>query len=249
MAVTETATGTMLETEGISTPEVKGKTPATEGKVSPEDEAKYSQKQLDRLLQQATSEAGRLRKEVELERDTLKSQIMTKESAIGDIQSERDSLQTQIEGLTENDPKKFDLVKKDRELRERERKHKDNLRALEEKEAKINVRAEKADAFELEVLMESIADEYEDGDKDRLVKMCATAGAKTEETIRQIADILWSKTTAKKAPLKKVAGSTRGGGTESLEDLMEQAKNLKGKTPAQIAELRKKIDEARKRIT
>ena len=146
-AVTETETGTMLGTPGSETPGAKGKTPATEKQVSPEDEPKYSQNQLDLMLQQATSEAGRLRKEVEVERDTLKSQIQTKESELGDIQAERDSLQTQIEGLTENDPKKFDLVKKDRDLRVRETKLKTDTQALGERETKVNTRAEKADAL------------------------------------------------------------------------------------------------------
>ena len=250
MAVTDTDTGTMTETEGTKTPEAEVKTPATEKQVSPEDEPKYSQKQLDLMLQQATSEAGRQRIEAEVERDNLKSQIQTKESAVVDIQAERDSLQTQIEGLTENDPKKFDLVKKDRELKERERQHKENLRILEERETKVNARAEKADAFDAEILMETIAEEYEDGDKAQLVKMCSTAGAKTEETIRQVAEILWGKAKTpkaeKKAPLKKVTGDTKGGGTESLEDLLEKAKHLKGKTPAEVAELNKKITAARK---
>ena len=253
MAVAETEPGTMIEVVEPSTPTTKDKIPATE-KVSPEDEPKYSQNQLDLMLQQATSEAGRQRKDAETERDTLKSQIQTKESELGDIQSERDSLQTQIEGLTNDDPKKFDLVKQDKQLRERERQHKTNIRAFEERETKVNARAEKADAFEAEVLMETIADEYEDGDKAQLVKMCTTAGAKTEETIRQVANILWGKAktpTGKKktTTLKKVSGTTAGSGTESLDELLEQAKNLKGKTPAEVTELQKKINVAHKKIT
>ena len=253
MAVAETEPGTMIEVVEPSTPTTKDKIPATE-KVSPEDEPKYSQNQLDLMLQQATSEAGRQRKDAETERDTLKSQIQTKESELGDIQAERDSLQTQIEGLTENDPKKFDLVKKDKDLRIGETKLKTDTQALEDERAKVNARAERADAFEAEVLMETIADEYEGGDKAQLQSMCKTAGAKTEDTIRQVADILWGKAktpTGKKTTttLKKVSGNTAGGGTESLDELLEQAKNLKGKTPAEVAEIQKKINEARKKIT
>ncbi len=251
-AVTETVPGTTTEVVESSASATKAGTPATE-KVSPEDEPKYSQNQLDLMLQQATSEAGRQRVAAEQERDTLQSQIQTKESELGDIQSERDSLRTQIDGLTENDPKKFDLVKLDRNLRDRETKYKTNLSTLEVRETKVNARAEKAEAFEAEVLMETIADEYEGGDKTQLVKMCATSGAKTEETIRQIANILWGKAKApagkKKTTLKKVSGETKGGGTETLEDLLDQAKNLKGKTPAQVSEINKKIRAAQKSKT
>jgi len=248
--VTEIEPGTMPDAKGIEAPEAKGKTPAPR-KVSPEDELRYSQNQLDDFVQRATSEAGRLKKEAEMERDTLKSQIQTKESELGSIQAERDSLQTQIEGLTENDPKKFDLVKQDKQLRERERTLTASLGTLEERERKVAEREEKVNSFNASVLIETIADEYEGGDTAQLKKMCATAGATTEESIREVATILWGKAKApsgekKTPPVKKVPGNTEGGGTESLEELQRQAQNLKGKTPAQIADIKKKLLEAQK---
>ncbi len=259
-AVTETETGTIpgtVEQAAQVASAAKGKTPGTEKQVSPEDKPTISQNQVNLLLQQATSEAGRLRKIAEDERDTFKTQIQTKESDIGSIRAERDSLQEKIEGLTENDPKKFDLVRQDRELREKQRLYETNLHNLEERETKVNERVGKAETFEAEVLMETIADEYEDkddptkGDKAQLIKMCTTAGAKTDETIRQVADILWGKakapTAEKKTPLKKVTGNTLGGGTESLEDLLQV--NVKKLPFAERAEFGKKLEAARKNIT
>jgi len=250
-AVTEPEAGTTPEVVEPSTSTTKAGTPATKEQVSPEDEPKYSQKQLDLMLQQATSEAGRQRAAAEQERDTLKSQIQTKESELGDIQAERDSLQTQIEGLTENDPKKFDLVKLDKQLRERERQHKANIRTLEEEKTKVNAGLEKVSAFEAEVLMETIADEYEDGDKAQLQSMCKTTGAKTEETIRQIANILWGKaktpTGTKKTLLKKVSGITKGGGTESLSELLKV--NIKKLSYQERIEHQKKLNAFRSKIT
>ena len=249
-AVTETVPGTTTEVVEPKASTTKAGTPATE-KVSPEDEPKFSQNQLDLMLQQATSEAGRLRKDAETERDTFKSQIQTKETELGDIQSERDTLQTEIEGLTENDPKKFNLVKQDRQLREREQKLTTDQTALEVREADVNTRLGKAEAFEAEVLMETVADEFEDGDKAQLVKMCTAAGAKTDETIRQIANILWGKaktpTGEKKPSLKKVSGETKGGGTESLEDLLKV--NVKKLPYAERVEHGKKLNAFRTKIT
>jgi len=252
MAVTDTDPGTKVETPGQETPGAEAQTPGAEQQVSPEDEPRYSQKQWDAFAHQMKSDSGRVQKELETARDNLQARVDTATSQIEDVQAERDSLQTQIEGLTENDPKKFDLVKQDKDLRARERKYKENLRTLEGRETNVNSRLEKAETFELEVLIETVADEYEDGDKDQLKRMTEATGAKTEEDIRRNAEILWGKSTPKgekKTPLKKVSGETKGGGTESLEDLLEQAKHLKGKTPAEIDDLQKKIDAARKRIT
>ena len=250
MTVETTTPGTMPKAEGTKPPEVGGKTPET-GKVSSGEEKLYTQKQLDAFIHAAKSEAGRTAKEVEKERDTLKSQLTSKESEIEDIHSERESLQKQIEDLSSNDPKKFDLIKKDRELRERERKAKQKERDLEAKERANADRIAKADAFEVELLCEAVADEYEGGDSKILHSICKTAGVKDEGAIHNLADTLWSKQTSPskegKEPLKTYSGYTEGGGKESIEDLLKV--NVKNLSYQERLIHQKKLNEVRKAIT
>src|SRR3990167_9061188 len=137
LGVEERTKGAMPKTEGDKTPEVEGKIPE-EATLSPEDETPiYSQRQTDALIHAAKSDWGRQSKLVEEERDKLKTQLKTKETELEDIQSEREALNTQIDDLTSDDPKRFDLIKRDRELRERERNTKNRLTTLDERETKL----------------------------------------------------------------------------------------------------------------
>ncbi len=220
MAVAEEIrTGTMPAPEGTKPPERKGKTPEAESKVSPEQEERlYTQGQADALVHAAKSEAGRKVKEIEAERDTLKSQMSSNETKVADIQAERDSLQEQIEELSSTDPKKFDLIKRDKTLRDQQRKFKENEQKLVDREQKLGEREKKVSGFEREVLIETIADEYEDGDSAKLKKAVSAFDNPTEEQIRTIAEIIFTAKTEtpekpKKPSLKPDSGKSRGGST------------------------------------
>jgi len=221
LAVAEKEKGTMTLEKGQekSTPESEVKTPESVSRVSPEEEEQpiYTQKQSEALIHAAKSEAGRQVKAIETERDNLKSQIATKESELGDIQSERDSLQQQIEDLSSDDPKKFDLIKRDKNLRDREREVNGKISTLDDREQKLSEREKKVSGFELEVLIESVADEYEDGDSAKLKKALSVFENPTEEQARNIADIIFTNKTegAEEKPktIKPDSGKTRGGST------------------------------------
>jgi len=218
MPVTKEAEGTKTD---VVEQEAKAKTSAEEvkapeaEKVSAEEERIYSQKQVDELIHAAKSDAGRLRTVAETERDTLKSQIMTKENELGDIQAERDSLRKDIEDMSSDDPKKFDLVKRDRELRSEQSKLKSRLTELDDRENKLSEREKKVSSFEMEVLIESVADEYKDGDSAKLKKALSAFENPTEEQVKNIGAILFSeKSEGEKAEkLKPDSGKSRGGST------------------------------------
>jgi len=211
--------GTMPEPEGTKPPEGKGKTPEAESKVSPEQEERlYTQSQTDALVHAKDSEWGRRFKVVETERDTLKSQMASNDAKVADIQSERDSLQEQMEELSSTDPKKFDLIKRDKVLRDQQRQINDRTKGLDEREQKLVEREKKVTGFEREVLVETIADEYEDGDSAKLKKAVSVFDNPSEEQIRNIAGIIFStKAEAaekpKKPPLKPDSNRSRGGST------------------------------------
>ena len=246
MPVTTTPEGTMPGTEGTKPPEVKGKIPEGGKEVSAEDKL-YTQRQLDAFIHAAKSEIGRNVKDLERERNDLKSQLQTKTSEVEDIKSERESIQQQIEDLSSEDPKKFDLIKRDKELRDRERKARERERDIEAKERVNAERIARADAFEVELLCESIADEYEGGNSMMLHNICKATGVKTEEAIHNLADTLWSKTPEPvKEPLKTYSGYTGGGGKESFEDLMKV--NVKNLTYQEKLAHQKKLNEARKSL-
>lgn len=220
MPVTEKEKGTMTEEEeqAKAASESKVKAPEPESRVSAEEEPLvYTQKQADALVHAAKSESGRKSKEIEVERDNLKSQIETKESELGDIQAERDSLQTQIEELSSDDPKKFDLIKKDKDFRDRERQLKTRLSDFDKKERGLAEREKKLITFELDVLIEEVTDEYEDGDSARLKKALSVFENPTEEQVKNIADIIFSKKPegpeGEEKKLKPDSGKSKGGST------------------------------------
>lgn len=246
-AVTESDKGTMAEAKGSSAPEAEVKTPDEVSKVSPKEE-KVEEKptltvtQHEALIHMATSEAGRLQKAAETERDGFKTRAEKAEALAEDIQAERDRLQTDIEGLTNDDPKKFDLVKRDKELRDAQRTLQtatDDL-ATEAKAHEETVKI--ATDTMLEIAIWDIATEYEGGDPVILKNLCATLGVTTEEKAREVAGNLWEKA-EEKVPAKK--GESEGevkeklsldpGGSHGVGEKTEQEKlderfpSMKGK--------------------
>ena len=102
----------------------------------------YTEAELKKSLSDALAKQGREhKKQLEMianERDSLKTQIQAKEYDIDDVASEREELRKQIDELSKDDPDKFSLVKRDRDLKERERKYKADLRALELEKSSYN---------------------------------------------------------------------------------------------------------------
>jgi len=200
---------------------VDGKTPEKAGTVSPEKETPlYTQSQLDALVQSGRSELGRKLKAVEVERDTIKTKNSELETNIEDIQGERDSLETEIEELAKGDPRKFDLVKKDKELRQKERDLKGKLTDVESRESVLNEKEKKINSSNMESLMGTVAGEYDDGDKTRLGKMVSTYDNPSEEKVREIAAIMFTrKAGSPKLPTPNAYKGITDGGTDGLDNL------------------------------
>ena len=246
--MTQPQPGTMLDTKGTDTPfGIEGKIPGAETGKASEEEKLYTQKQADAFVHAAKSEAGREAKKLERERDDFKSKLEAKDGDIEDISQERETLRKQIEDLSSDDPRKFDLIKMDRQLKDREQKLKTSERELKAQIRANEARLAKAEAFEVDVLCEEIAEDYDDGDSKKLRNLCKTTGVKDEEIIRGLADTLWSKKTPQSGgttpALKTLPGHTAGGGTESLAGLLNV--NIKKLTFQERLEHQKKLESAR----
>jgi len=225
---------------------------------TPEEE---QQAAITKAVREATGKQGREHKlilsTVTKERDDFKSRAEAAESKIESIEDERKSLREQIDDLTSDDPRKFDLVKRDRQLRDRETKLKADLQAEETKRKSYEARIAKAAEFETKMMVFDIAAEYENPEPDKLEEKVKEFEEKlgvkltNEDQIRSVAEILWGESEGtkppKKKPMKTDSGRTDGGGSESLESLMK--KNVKNMTYQEKLEHQKKLNEARKALT
>lgn len=212
------------QTEQDKTPKPADVTPkATEPSLeqkepSPEQEPKtLTITEAKQLAQFARMDAGRVQKTAEDERDIAQTALAVKEVELTDIAEEREKLNTQIDELSSNDPAKFNIVKKDRDLILRENALKTERRAEEAKWKTNEERVKKAEDHLREIAINEIAANYEGGDAAKLVTLCKTFGANTEEEITKLADAIWSKKTPgtpepETPPLKPFSGRTSGGG-------------------------------------
>lgn len=229
--VTESTTDAMAKEEGRAkaTPDAEAKTPGSASTVSPEKGPPiYTQEQSDALVRAASKEAaaheaGRESKKTEATIASLNDQIT-------DITAEREKIQAEIEELTKDDPGQFDLVKKDKDLRERERQLKTERTALDSEKQVHGEAIKLAQDTLLEISIWEIATEYDSGDPVKLKDNIAEFEEKfkikisDEEGIRTIADSIWAKKAKepeKKEPgdasLKTFSGKTDGGKGEKTE--------------------------------
>jgi len=206
VAVTESTTGTRPKAEGTNTPSVESGTPEKAGQVSPT----YSQEEVARLIQEAKhsgrSEGGRDWQKLESEVNSLKDNL-------ADITDEREELKARMEELASDDPDKFNLIKKEQDLRARERKYKTDLRDLERKgEAQAGTVKMAQDTLR-EISINDIASEYMGGDAMKLKDLCDTFSATSDDQIRKVADTLWEKGPQEPSapPLRPYSGHTDGG--------------------------------------
>jgi len=230
--VEERTKGTKEEVEGQAqvAPSAEPRTPEDASKVSPKEEKPiYTQKQADALLKAQEhalrSDIGRDLKTLTTERDNFKSEKGKLESALADIQTERDKIQTDLEEATSDDPKKFDLVTRDKQLRDTQRQLKTDADALKADQEANAEKVKLATDTLFEISVWEIAAEYQSGDPVKLKDLCTTFTATSEEQIRKVADTIWQKVNAKSAPagekavpLKLVDGETTGGGGETDEE-------------------------------
>ncbi len=236
--VTESTTGTTTEAEGINTPEAEVETPETASKVSSKEKKveipTITQTQHEALLHMATSESGRLQKVAETERDELKTKTEKADELLEDIQEERDRLQAANEELTSDDPKKFDIVTRDKELRAAQKLLKTATDELATKNQESDERIKLADSTLLEIAIWEVATEYKGSDPVRLKNLCASLGVTTEAKLREVAGNLWEKAEAK-APEKKAEGEgepkeklnlhhgdNHGGGNRTEQDRLDE---------------------------
>ena len=200
---------------------------------SPEQEPKtLTITEAETLAQLARMDAGRAQKTAEIERDTAQTALAAKDVELTDIAEEREKLNTQIDELSSSDPAKFNIIKKDRDLLLRENKLKTDIRTAEATLKTNEERIKKAEDHEREISTNEIAAKYEGGDAAKLVTLCKTFGANTEEEITKVADTLWQKKVADPnapgtPPLKPFSGKTTGG-AEDLSDLSPREKIQKG---------------------
>lgn len=230
MTVTETETGTMEKESKLdkATFETKAKTPEQESKVSSEEKI-YTESQHEAIVHSLKSEHGRLLKEVEAERDSLKSQIMTKSNELEDVQADIGTLEKKIEDMSSDDPAKFDAVKELKALRQERRDLNTKLRGLDTREQQLTEREKKVNSFELEVLFETVADEYEDGDAARLKKAVSVFENPTEEQVRSIAESFWNKKAVVEEPkTPRPFGAITQGGGKSFKDASADDKLTEG---------------------
>lgn len=199
------------------TPKVVEPSPVQQ-EPTPEPEPKtLTLGEAEKLAQLARMDAGRAQKTAETDRDTAQTALAAKEVELTDIGEEREKLNTQIDELSSNDPAKFNIVKKDRDLLLRENKLKTGIRALEADKKEHGETVKWAQDHKREIFINEIAVKYEGGDAAKLVSLCQTFGANSEEEVTKVADTMWSKKAPgtpdpETPPLKPFSGKTTGGG-------------------------------------
>ena len=210
-----------------------------EGEPSPKEALKtLTLDEAERLAQLARMDAGRAQKAAEVERDSIKAQLESKETELEEVVAEREKLKTEVDDLASGDPARFNIVKKDRDLIERERKLKTGIQSLETDKQANAEEVKWAKDTRREVTIWETATKYEGGDPVKLKDLCETFGANTTDQITKVAETLWPKKTSEPKepetpPLKPFSGRTSGGGgftpdkktpDETLKEGFKQAK-------------------------
>ena len=197
----------------------------------------YTEADITKAISDALAKQGREHKKaldsVTAEKDTFKAQFGAKESELTDIAEERKSLQSQIDELASDDPDKFNITRKDRELRERETTLKATAQAMETEKQAWGDTVKMAKDTLRETAIWEISGSYEGGDPVKLKELCVKFDINSEEKIREVADTLWAPKVEKpQAPVIKAdSGVTSGGGTDwrSLPPQQQIAYGLKQK--------------------
>src|SRR3990167_11064703 len=160
----------------------------------------YTQAEVDKVKEDAVHDAlmkrGRDWKTLEDEKNSLSNQLK-------ELQSTKSKLSIQLDELANENPDKFNVVKKFRELDEWEKKLNHNK---EEHDSAIKQEREAMDAekqthqatiqmaisTQREIDAFEIAEEFQGGDAPKLKALAETMGADTKDKIRKIAETLWT---------------------------------------------------------
>ena len=207
-------TGVTPITEAAKSASAKDGIPAGEPVSS--DKETYTRKELEAIVHQVSSEAGRTRAAIEKERDTFKSQAEKLTTELTGNQTEIDSLQTKIDGLSSDDPEKYEAAKEMKALREERKTLKADRDTFETEKKSHSERLTLAETTLREIALFEIAREYEGGDPEKLKDLCETFKAASDEQYRKGAEKLWlKKGTIPNEPLKLDGGSSGGALTDA----------------------------------
>jgi len=184
----------------------------------------YTQAEVDKVKEDAVHDAlmkrGRDWKTLEDEKNSLSNQLK-------ELQSTKSKLEIQLDELANENPDKFNVVKKYRELDETERRlnqerEEHNSRIRQERETMDAERQTHQAAIQMalsaqrEIDAFDIAEEFQGGDAARLKDLAEIMGKNSKEDIRKIAETLWTRKDTAEAnpPLKLDSGLTIGGLSE-----------------------------------
>lgn len=222
MGVEESNSGTMVAEKGQQSPDSKAKTPEEASKVSPEEEPKiYTQKQADALVHAVKSESGREKASLEKQVTELTGKLKAKDDEISDVNEEIKKLEDRVDGLTKDDPEKFEAVKELRAAREERRQLKTDRRTLEDEKTTHAEQVKVANETMREINIWEISSEFQDADPVKLKGLCDSVGVNSVEQIRQVAETIWAKkegTPEPKAEAPKVYSGESEGGTQKTYD-------------------------------
>jgi len=195
-----------------------------QGSTSSENARTYTQEEYNKAMEKVKSdllaEAGRRYKPIEDENVTFKSQLATNQGLIKQYESQVAKLNSELDELAKanSDTQWWIKSKRENELERAtlEKEKSDFLKTKEEFEKSSQADKERIARFDLEVLATNIADDYENGDGDKLFRAALGHKDQSAEGLHELAGLMWNK----KAPEKQVqarqlnpdSGATNGGG-------------------------------------
>jgi len=189
----------------------------------------YTEAEKSKAVSDALADAGRKHKlelePVVRERDSYKKEVTTIKQGLDALSQERDDLKITIDELSKEDPERFNLLEKDRDLKNRERKLKDELAGLETERTDWKERLTKVETFERNENIRNVAADYEGITEEKLKVLCDRLKLTTLEQIQAAAETLGTKKAVKvedetsNTNLHVDSGVTRGGGGDRIGDL------------------------------
>lgn len=209
------------------------KTETTQAKVEPAPTAKtYSQEDYDKAVNEGNMWKGRVK-----ETESIQKELTNLKAQLEDITAEREKLKIQIDELSQDDPDKMSLVKKDRQLSDMERQLKADRKAHDEEWAGKQETMKLADDTLREIAIFEIASTYEGGDPEKLKSLCDIAVANTDDQYRKIAETLWAKATptTPTVPAMTIDSGKTAGDTSKISRQSLAAYSPQGKTGKDFA--------------
>ncbi len=206
---TKTAVQNSLREAGQTSDGGKGST----SREAPPPTYTKTQEDVDKAINDALARAGRDAKSLETWEKSLKS----KEASLSGLEQEREDIKTQLAELAEQDPDKFNVVQKSRELKNKEMKLKEQEATLNTSIAEHEAVIKKASAWEFSQMLTTIVVEYEGLTAEKLLTACTKLGITDEAKARDLAETIGTKKAVAEQPRKPSpnpvdSGKTSGGG-------------------------------------